>query len=206
MNEQYKGKLLPFQPKTGDIVLRRNDFRLLEPQTYLSTAIRTVDGMPYNHCGVVIQHDDGTLWLYEARMKGVVRNPLFAEGTLNNTSSTCVAFLRAKEGVPPTIANSAKSLLGIKYDIISLVYHQVVYRIPRYLNLRCNLSLKEELWVGSTNEKAKGKLVCSELVGILHNLDKWWLLSTGDIIKTNKFQLLWEERPLLEQAALFTSQ
>jgi hypothetical protein len=175
--------------KAGDVIMFRNGFVPEKPVTALSAAIRFFTKFKYNHVGVVVENN-GVLFINEALAGGVTARPLYNFLERKNSS---IAVLRPKEAVKPIVfSRNANKYVGIKYDVTSLIFHHTVYRIPKLLGFKFFGP-----WEGKTGERATSKLVCSEYVGLVHGLDKFWLMSTKEVYESGHFDLIFEEKPLL---------
>jgi hypothetical protein len=85
--------------------------------------------------------------------------------------------------MPPerAIAMRANDKLGTRYDISSLVIHQVIYRTLG-------------IWIGRTMEQAEKKMVCSEYVAWCFRLHNWWTYSAAEIFNDRRFTKIYQEK------------
>ena len=178
----YKGKELPIDLKAGDVLLYRNEFKLGIFSSWLSTAIRAATSFPYNHSAVITENN-GRLFINEALGHGIVKRP--ASRYLERKGRTYMGVLRPKVDIDPTAFTiEADRYLGIKYDVNALIVHHLLYRLGAE-------------WKGSTNDKATGKLVCSEYVQLVHHRPEFWLASTAEVARDPFYELIWEEKPFI---------
>lgn len=190
---EYKQDILPCEIKAGDIIIFRNEFAPAIPMTYLSAAIRFFTQCPYNHSALVVENN-GVLFLNEALAGGVWSRPLAK--FLERGKHTFMGVLRPKQEIlsPITFSINANDLVGIKYDFESLIFHQSVYRIPKLLGLK-----RFGRWIGSRNENATAKMVCSEYCAWAHGLPEWWLMSTAELIHNENFELIYQEKEFIKK-------
>lgn len=158
--------------QSGDIILYSNRFRLLKPVTWLSTLIRIFTRVPYDHCAIVV-HSWGVPMLNEALGDGVICRP--AAEHLQRKGTSFVVLRPLQPVSEQDLCRKANSMLGRKYDLLTLLVYQPLYRITGR-------------WVGSTQDKiACRQFVCTEYVAWAHNLDRWWLYSAKELIEHPEF-------------------
>jgi hypothetical protein len=171
----YRGQYIDL--RSGDVVLFRNEFVWRHPKTWISAAVRFFTKCYYNHCGIII-FDWNMPMINEATGKGVIARPLKEYLERNKTKIIILRF----SPMPPerAIAMRANAKLGTKYDVGSLVIHQLIYRTLG-------------IWIGRTEEQAEKKMVCSEYVAWCFRLNNWWLYSSAEIFNDNRFTKIYQE-------------
>ena len=155
--------------KTGDIIFFKTKWCWYKPSSYLSTAIRIVANIEYNHVGVIILIWDMP-FVIEAVGKGIVAVPY--EKRVKGKSIKIVRPYRTIE--EKEYATEAVSYLSTKYDIVGLLIHQLVYAITGK-------------WIGAGKEREKKKLYCYEYVALLNSEDcpEWHKVIPKEFLQAN---------------------
>jgi hypothetical protein len=173
----YKGQSLDV--KSGDSVLFRNEFIWDEPMTYLSAAVRFFTKCFYNHCAIIIKDWD-IPFINESNAKGVITRPM--QEHIERTK-TKIIILRPKFAFDEKeFCIRANSLLGTKYGFSDLLFYQLLYRVTG-------------IWKGRTEQAAiNDGMVCSEYVAWCYNLPNWWLYSSGELLNSGLFDIVYQEK------------
>lgn len=156
---------------TGQPIIVRHHFRILDPASWLSWLIRTLDCAWANHCAIILQIGDLTL-VFEAESKGIKR--LTWDEWLKHRPHKSYKIGTAKVRTPFKINEAILGAEGRDYDIEGLlIWHP--------------LRLLTGKWRGGT--ASTGDMVCSEYVGYCWQpyFPEWYKLTTGGIEKSGIF-------------------
>jgi hypothetical protein len=173
---KYKGEKIEL--RSGDVVLFRNEFVLTHPKTWLSAAVRFFTKCQYNHCGIIVS-SWCTFMINEAKGYGIVTSPANRYLQRNKTKILILRF--SPQPSERAICTRANSKLATKYDRSNLVIHQVILRTLG-------------IWIGRTEKAAENKMVCSEYVAWCFELEEWWLYSAAEILKDQRFRIIYQEK------------
>ena len=145
--------------KTGDILHCRG-------RKWLAKAIMKFTRGRWSHTAVVVECW-GQIYIVDAQLNGVNARP-YEEWVKEFNYEYKVS--RPKFQIEPKdFSIRAFTKVGsTKYDVISLIWHQPLYIITGK-------------WNGKTRDNATGRMYCSEYVGWLYNMPKWWELSPQDL-------------------------
>lgn len=177
---QYKGRSIALQ--AGDVILFRNNFVWHEPMTWLSALVRLFTRCQFNHCALIVTNWN-VPFISEAVNRGIITRP--AEKHLVR-SKTRIMVLRPRDPFTPGTRElqdfiiRANSVVGSKYDFVSLFWFQLIYRITGK-------------WYGPTNDPTGKRMVCSEFVAWAYKLDKWWLYSSKEVMYHRHFMWVFVE-------------
>lgn len=172
-----KYKNINLQLQSGDIILYRNEFQISRPITWLATLIRWILGTQYNHCGMVV-FNWGQPFISESLGDGVITRPL--QQHLERSKSSILVLRSTGCMMEKSLCIRANSMLGVRYDKASLVFHQLWFQISGR-------------WIGHTRHFALQAMTCSEFVAWCHNLDSWWLYTPKHLLKSDRFKILFIE-------------
>lgn len=166
--------------KTGDLLLVRRKFNWKRPISYLSTSIRWFTDFYFNHMEVIVVID-GVIYTVGAHFLGV-KMQRFDEYTSDKDLE--ILHVKYKE----LAFNRIFDTVNNRYDKMALLFHHPIYQLTRKWNNYWN-GKDEGVWLGKTGEEAKEALVCSEVVAWVHELPKFWLMSTREVMKEIDFKL-----------------
>lgn len=174
--------------KSGDIVLFSNAFKAGNPMRWLSMIIRWAtswkvvsgrlkyDPARYNHVAVVVENW-GTPELNEAVWLEIKGRPAWK---YLHRHLTRIKVLRYRTPINEAyFCQRANSKKGIPYDVWALPHH-LWYRLSGR-------------WVGSTEAKSEGKMVCSEYAAWCYELPNWWAYSAKELESHPDFVTVFEE-------------
>lgn len=152
---------------TGDIILFYTPLTL-NPLTWISALIRLFQGK-YSHIGVEVDNW-GVPFINEAigiEVKCTPSSVRLKEGNYKRR--------RGKEAIVESdFARKANSMLGKRYDIVSLCLWMPIYKITGK-------------WYGSRGNKAHGSLICSEYVALCYELPNAELIDVTYFLNSDKF-------------------
>lgn len=161
--------------KTGDIILSYTK-TTKNPSTWVSGAIRKISKQDWSHISIVVSCWN-TLFYVEALPGGVKMTPIDEHPKDLNVMIRRPNF----EFIEKDIAIKAMSKIGYTdYDMISVVWFQFLKQITGK-------------WYGNTSASSKTdkSMYCSELVGWIYDIEKWWELTPGDFSSNEKFQTIY---------------
>jgi hypothetical protein len=151
--------------------------------------VRLFTGQLFNHAGLLI-YALGKWTLYESAEGGVVKGS--AQAALIRTGSRCIIREYAGAVSKDVVFATAETFVGVKYDTVNLVWHQLIYRITKTIAHNVNCFRGEEkykgIWIGRTGEGAKGRLQCFEFIYCAFGLPIWWLASGAEFAKLADFK------------------
>lgn len=178
MTIDYKGEALQLQE--GDVIIYRTEFKWSSPMSYLAAAVRLFTGVPYNHATMVLEVED-TPMKFESNEKGI--RATFLQRFIERPHSKII-ILRNKslKRTPKEMRELALSLLGRPYDVLTLAWWQLIYRMFK-------------VWTGQVNEeKVTEKMACTDFVAYIHGLDDYYLYSAKEFMENPDFEVVYQEK------------
>jgi hypothetical protein len=145
--------------------------------TWLSALVRYFTRCKYNHCAVIVMNW-GVPFINEALGHGVVSRP--AAVHLERSKTKIMIIRPTQPQFEQFFCVRANSKLGTPYDRCNLTYQQLIYR-------------RTGLWIGKKGKGAEKHMVCSEYVAWCHQLEKWWLSSTKEVMNHDGFEIFFVE-------------
>jgi hypothetical protein len=138
-----------YEPKTGDIVFFRTKLCWYKPASWLAYAIRKIAKIDYNHTGVLVRVWDEP-FIIEALGRGILTSPLE-----KRIDSKDIRICRPNRDIDESVyAKKAVSFLSTKYDIIGLIFHQLIWNLF-------------SIWIGAKKAEAKKRMYCYEYVALM---------------------------------------
>ena len=156
--------------KTGDIIFFRSKFKWYAPMSWLSTMIRLVAGIKYNHVGIIVFWGK-TPMVLEAIGRGIVPTAL----DIRFRASDC-KIVRPKK-VAKHFVDKAVSYAGhTKYDVFGLIWHQLIWNITGY-----------RLWIGRQRpDTADKSLYCYEYAALMEGDKDWWMVKPKEYLERKR--------------------
>jgi len=136
-----------------------------EPLSNVSAAIRLFDNSFWNHTAIALIRADGTIMVMESNSKGVVWMPFthWAERYGNK-------IWQIYPPLKPLELEDYTRFLGRGYDYKSLLLWQPIYKTTGQ-------------WLGQRDIDGTGRTYCTEIFSYANELDRPYLLATGDIME-----------------------
>lgn len=162
--------------KTGDIIFFKTNFCWYKPASWLSTAIRLIANIEYNHVGLIILIWD-RIFVLEALGKGIILTPY--EKRINNKKIKITRPYR--EINEKEYATEAMSYLSTKYDYAGLLFHQLIYMITKK-------------WIGGSENKEIKRFYCYEFVAFMNKKDypNWHKVNSLEILYADWHELIYK--------------
>lgn len=144
-----------YTPKTGDIVFFRTKLCWYKPATWLAYIIRKVAKIDYNHVGVLVRVWDEP-FIIEALGRGILASPL--EKRISGDERDVKIQRPVRDINESDYAKKAVSFLSTKYDVIGLIFHQLIWNLF-------------SIWIGAKKAEAKKRMYCYEFAALMNEED-----------------------------------
>lgn len=168
--------------KTGYLIVESTKWIWNKPSTYLSFAIKIFQFLScwkwkyakWNHSGIIyiLSDEEDYFWTdVEVYHTGHVVESMDFDLWIDRRPGKVMIVPTESKYSESELKQRIKSKLGTKYDVLSLIFFQVIYRLKFKL-----------VWLGVKGEKASNKLYYSEYFAWVHQLPGWYKMSTSDIL------------------------
>lgn len=173
--------------KEGDVILvhKLPPYKL---ENLPAPIIRYVTKCYYNHVAIV-GSCLGQLYIFEAVSRGFIPTMRLSDyiNTIHKSNEICVRRYE-KLNTPGNktikdVYNNIDELVGRKYDFRGMMLYELIYNISKE-------------WLGSTGEKAKNRVFCSEVIGYGYNwiFEDSYKLTPAQVYLNEEFTTLYESR------------
>jgi len=156
--------------KTGDIIYFRTLFHIFKPMSWLGVLIRLFTKVKYNHVGLIVLIEK-LPFVIEAVGRGVIITPY-----RQRTNDKKIMIKRGSLSIKDSFSREALGYCGhTKYDVLGLVWHQLLWNITGvYTNAK-------------NDSEAAERFYCYEFAAFMHR-DKypdWKTVNVNEFINAS---------------------
>ena len=130
-----------------------------EPKTYMPQLIKKFSGVKWHHALLFIEKEK-EIWTLESIIRGtvpVMTEKEFVQKAKEREYDIVIYELYLTPYKSKCYQDNLKELIGKPYDYSSLLFYFAIYYITKRV-------FNKGIWLGKRGEKAKGKILCTELV------------------------------------------